>query len=157
VELSNGKTVLTRKGYDDIQRELEEISRRRPAIVQRIREAMQLGDLSENFDYHDAKREQGMLEGRIAELKAILNNSTIIDCTEANGCIGVGSMVVVRDVEEGFEDEYMIVGPPESNPSEGKISYESSVGAALLGHKAGDTVSITCPGGEFQYEILSVE
>lgn len=157
MELSNGKTVLTRKGYDDIQRELEEISRRRPAIVQRIREAMQLGDLSENFDYHDAKREQGMLEGRITELKAILSNSTIIDCTADDGCIGVGSKVVVRDVEEGFEDEYMIVGPPESNPSEGKISYESSVGAALLGHKQGDTVSITCPGGEFQYEVLSVE
>jgi transcription elongation factor GreA len=158
MELPSKRTVLTRQGYDEIQAELDEILRvKRPAVVSRIREAIQLGDLSENFDYHDAKRQQGMLEGRIQELKAILSSATIAESTSDDGCVNIGSKVVVKDMEEGFEDEYMIVGPPEANPSEGKISYESCVGSALMGGKAGDVVSVESPGGVFQYEIVSVE
>lgn len=155
MDLPNGKTVLTRKGYEDIQRELDEASKKRPIVIQRIKDAIALGDLSENFDYHDAKREQGLLESKIAELKSILNNSVVVDCAE-DGCINVGSKVVVREVDEEDEEEYLIVGPPESNPSQGKISYESVVGSALMGHSAGDIVSIESPGGEFKYEIISV-
>lgn len=158
MELSDKKTVLTQKGYDAIQKELDEIIKvKRPAVTQRIREAKLLGDLRENFDYHDAKREQGMMEARIAELKAILANATIIECGTGDDCVGVGAKVVIKDVEDGFEDEYLIVGPPESNPSEGKISYESSVGSALMGHKVGDKVSVSSPGGVFEYEIVSIE
>lgn len=157
VELPEGKTILTRKGYEKIQQELEDISSKRPSIIQRIKEAKQLGDLSENFDYHDAKREQGMLESRIMELKSILNNSTIVDNDGQDGSVVVGSRVVVRDTEEGYEEEFLIVGPPESNPSQGKISYESVVGSALMGHVVGDIVAIESPGGEFQYEIISIE
>ncbi|MHB1001352.1 MAG: transcription elongation factor GreA [Armatimonadota bacterium] len=158
MDLSESRTVLTRKGYEDIQRELDEIIKvKRPAVTSRIREAKALGDLSENFDYHDAKREQGMMEARVYELKTILNCATIIDCSADDGCVGIGNKVVIKDIEEGFEDEYLIVGPPESNPSEGKISYESSVGKALIGHKVGDKVLVSSPGGEFEYEIISIE
>jgi transcription elongation factor GreA len=158
VDYKSKGTVLTRQGYDEVQKELDDIFKvRRPAVVKRIREATALGDLSENFDYHDAKREQGMLEARIMQLKNILECCTVIDSDAQNGCIGFGSKVKVRDVEEGYEDEYVIVGPPEADPSEGKISYESAVGAALLDHKAGETIAVTTPAGTIEYEILSVE
>jgi transcription elongation factor GreA len=158
VDYKSKGTVLTRQGYDEVQKELDEILKvRRPAVVNRIREATALGDLSENFDYHDAKREQGMLEARIIQLKGILECCTVIDSDAADGCIGFGSRVKMRDVEEGFEDEYVIVGPPEADPSAGKISYESAVGAALLDHKVGDIVAVTTPAGTFEYEVLSVE
>jgi transcription elongation factor GreA len=141
-----------------MQRELNEIlTVKRPAVVDRIREAIQLGDLKENFDYHDAKRQQGMLEARIRDLKEILDNASVVDCSESNGAVCVGSKVVIKDVEDGFEEEYMIVGSAESDPSEGKISHESSIGSALIGHKAGDTVEVQSPGGLFKYEIVSVE
>ena len=121
--------ILTREGYEEMQRELNEIlTVKRPAIVDRIREARQLGDLSENFDYEDAKRAQAMMEARIKELKAIVAHATIVDSASCDGCVGVGSKVVVKDLDEGYEDEYTIVGPAESSPSEGKISLESCVG-----------------------------
>lgn len=151
-------TVLTRDGYEAIKRELQELIKvQRPAITARIGEARALGDLSENFDYHDAKRQQGMVEGRIAELKRILDDATVVENPVSDGSVGIGCKVVVKDLEEDFEDEYMIVGPPEANPSEGKISYESCVGSALMGHRAGDKVSVTTPAGVFEYEIISVE
>jgi len=149
--------VLTRKGYDDAQRELQELlTVKRPALSERLKNAIALGDLSENFDYHDAKREQGMVEARIRDLKMILDTATVVECAGADGEVVVGSKVLVRDVSDGFEDEYTIVGPPEADPSEGRISYESNVGAALLGRKVGDRISIETPGGVFEYEIVCV-
>jgi transcription elongation factor GreA len=151
-------TVLTKEGYDAIQRELQELIKvQRPAITARIGEARLLGDLSENFDYHDAKRQQGMVEGRIAELKRIIEDATIIESPLDKDTVGIGCKVVVKDLEEGFEDEYTIVGPPEANPSEGKISYESIVGSALMGHKIGDKVPVTTPAGVFEYEVISID
>lgn len=156
MDITDSKTILTQQGYDDIQRELEDLlTVKRPAIAARLKEAIALGDLSENFDYHDAKNQQGLMEARIRDLKAILACATVIDCTESNGSVCVGSKVVVKD-DEGFEDEYMIVGPPEADPSNGKISYECSMGAALMDHKVGDKVSVETPAGTFEYEIVSV-
>lgn len=158
MELSDNRLVLTRQGYDEIRRELNEIvTVKRPAVVDRIREARQLGDLSENFDYQDAKQVQGMIEARVRELEAILNTAVVVDSINQDGCIGIGSHIKVRDLDDGFEEEYRIVGPAEANPSEGKISYESCVGSALLGRKAGDQVPVHSPGGIFTYEIISVE
>lgn len=158
MELPNNGNVLTRQGYEEMQRELHEIMKvKRPAVVERIKEALQLGDLSENFDYHDAKHQQGLLEARLQQLKSILDNATIIDCASEDGCVGVGSTVVIRDVEEGFEEEYMIVGPPEANPSDGKISFESCMGSTLMGCKAGDKIAVQTPAGEFQYEVVSIK
>ena len=158
MEFLNSKPTLTREGYEKIKKELREIIRiRRPAVVERIREAAALGDLSENFDYHDAKREQGMIEGRIMELKAILDTAEVVEYCASDGCVDTGAKVVIRDCEDGSEDEYIIVGPPETDPSEGKISYESSVGNALMGRKAGDVVTVETSSGELKYEIISVK
>jgi len=151
-------TLLTQQGYNDIARELEHLlTMQRPAMVRRLKEAIALGDLSENFDYHDAKRQQGMMEARIRDLKRILDDSAVIECANGNGEVSVGSKVMVRDVNDNFEDEYTIVGPPEADPTEGRISYESNVGSALLGRKVGDRVSVETPCGVLEYEILCVE
>ena len=158
MELSDEKMVLTRNGYYEIQRELNEIlTVKRPAVVQRIREARQLGDLSENFDYHDAKHIQALLEARVKELKAILAHAMIVEGALGNGCIGIGSKVTVKDLEEGIDDEYTIVGPAESSPSEGRISHESCVGSALMGRQVGDTVTVRTPGGSIHYKVVSVQ
>ena len=149
--------VLTRAGYDETQRELSEILKvKRPEIVERIREARQLGDLSENFDYEDAKRQQAMLEARIRELKAILAHASVVDSAQSNGVVGIGSQITVKDLEEGDEDHYTIVGSTESSPADGRISHQSCVGSALMGKKAGDTVKVHAPGGVIKYEIVSV-
>ena len=155
--MSDMEFVLTREGFEEMQRELNEIlTVKRPQVVERIRQARQLGDLSENFDYDDAKRSQAMLEARVQELKAILAHASVVEGAAGDGSIGIGSKVIVKDLEDGFEDEYTIVGSAESSPGEGKISHESCVGAALLGHKAGEIVAIMAPGGEIKYEIVSV-
>ena len=150
--------VLTRVGYDELRRELDEIvTVKRPHVIDRIREARQSGDLTENSDYEDAKREQAMLEARLRELKAILAHASIVDEIRPDGAVGIGSQVVVRDLEEGYQDQYTIVGSTESSPSEGRISHESCVGSALMGKKSGETVSVQVPGGVVRYEIVSVK
>ncbi len=122
MEISEDGIVLTRQGYEDIQRELNEIlTVKRPAVVNRIREARQLGDMSENFDYEDAKRSQAMLEARVKELKVILAHASVFDAVQQDGSVGIGSKVMVKDLEDGFEDEYTIVGPAESSPAEGRF------------------------------------
>lgn len=158
MEFQDRGTVLTRSGYNDIKRELEELlTVKRPALAERLREAIALGDLSENFDYHDAKRDQGLMEARIRHLKDILDTASVIECANSDGEVGIGSKVLVRDTSDGYEDEYTIVGPPEADPSEGKISYESNVGAALVGRKVGEKVSVATPGGAMELEIVCVE
>ena len=150
--------VITPQGFEDIQNELNELlSTKRPAVIERIRQARQLGDLSENFDYEDAKRSQAMLESRIVELKAILSHASVIERAASDGCIGIGAKVTVKDLDEGFEDEYTIVGPAESSPAEGKISHESCVGEALMGRKVGETVIVQAPGGAIKFKIITVK
>ena len=150
--------VLTPRGFEYIQNELNDLlTTKRPAVIERIRQARQLGDLSESFDYEDAKRSQAMLESRITELKAIISHASVVDCAASDGSIGIGSKVIVKDLEECLEDEYMIVGPAESSPAEGKISHESCVGEALLGKRTGETVIVQAPGGSIRYEIVSVQ
>ena len=157
MEISEDKFVLTREGHSDMQRELNEIiTVRRPKVVDRIREARQLGDLSENFDYDDAKRAQAMLEARVKELKAILAHATVIDVSVSAEIVNIGTRVVVHDLNEGFKDEYTIVGSAESSPSEGKISHESCVGKELLNKKVGDRVFVDTPGGVVHYEVVAI-
>lgn len=158
VDISDSRVILTRQGYDDIQRELNEIiSVKRPAIVNRIREARLLGDLKENFDYQDAKQSQGLLEARIRELEAIIMHATVVEGTTKDGRASIGSKVTVKDLEDGFEEEFFLVGPAESNPSEGKISHESGIGSALIGAKSGDVVEASTPGGIIRFEVVSVK
>ncbi len=158
VEVSEDGFVLTREGYREIQKELNEIiTRKKPEVIQRIREARQLGDPAESFDYEDAKRIQAMLELRIQELKAILANANVVDYVTSDGSVGIGTKVVVRDLEDGIEDTFTIVGPAESSPAEGRISHESCVGRELMGKKAGDLVTVHTPGGIVRYEVVSVQ
>ena len=150
--------ILTREGYQELRRELNEIINvKRPEVVDRIRQARETGDLSENFDYDDAKHTQALIESRYQEINAILTHAIVADSKSEDGSICIGSKVVVKDTDDGFEDEYIIVGSIESNPLEGKISNESCVGAALMGKKQGELVQIKTPGGIVNYEIISVE
>lgn len=156
--MSDMEFVLTPQGFEDIQSELNELlSAKRPAVIERIRQARQLGDLSENFDYEDAKRVQAMLEARIVELKAILSHASVVERVASDGSIGIGAKVTVKDLDEGIQDEYTIVGTAESSPTDGKISHESCVGEALMGRQVGDTVVVRAPGGAIKYEIVSVQ
>jgi len=149
---------ITPEGLAAVQRELDELtSQKRPSIVAKIKAARELGDLSENFEYHAAKNEQGMMEARIKELEAIIKNHVIIEARTANGVVGMGSTVrFVEDGEDG-EETYRIVGPAEANPKEGRVSFESAVGKALIGRRVGDTIPITTPGGQYTVRITAIE
>ena len=155
---NDSEIILTRQGFDALEKELNEIlTVKRPEVVDRIRQARELGDLSENFDYDDAKHSQAILESRLQEIRAILSHAVVAEPKNEDGSICIGSKVVVKDTEDDYEDEYLIVGSAESNALEGKISYESPMGAALMGRKQGETVEIETPGGTATYEIISVE
>jgi len=149
---------ITPEGLAGVRRELEElVKHRRPDIASKIRAARELGDLSENFEYHAAKNEQGFIEARIAELDAIVKNHVIIDAPIGNDEVRLGS--TVRFVEdEGAEESYRIVGPAESDPKAGRVSHESSIGSALLGRRVGDEVQVPMPnGGSYSIRITGIE
>ena len=123
----------------------------------KIKAARELGDLSENFEYHAAKNEQGMMEARIRELEAIIKNHVLIEARSEAGVVGMGS--TVRFVEDGEESEetYRIVGPAEASPKEGRVSFESAVGKALMGRRVGDKVPISTPGGAYTVRITAID
>ncbi|HNT53198.1 MAG TPA: transcription elongation factor GreA [Anaerolineaceae bacterium] len=149
---------LTTEGLEKLQRELENLKGpARQALSERLRFAIQQGDLSENADYIAAKEEQGFLEGRILELEQILQNAAIIDETrKTDGVITIGSRITYQ--EENFPPEtYQLVGPAEANPARGRISHESPIGRALLGQRLGETVSVDTPGGAIRLKILKIE
>ena len=148
---------ITPEGLEAVQKELDElISQKRPSIVAKIKAARELGDLSENFEYHAAKNEQGMMEARINELEAIIKNHVIIEARTETGIVGMGS--TVRFAEDGADEEkYRIVGPAEADPKAGRVSYESALGKALIGHRVGDEVDINTPGGRYSVTIKGIE
>ena len=148
-------TYLSRDGAGKLRAELDElVQTRRPEIAQRIHDAKEHGDLSENAEYEDAKNEQAFVEGRIATLEALIKNATIIDEHHSTEHVQIGSTVKV-DGEEGKET-FTIVGSAEAKPVEGRISNESPVGRALLGRKKGDKVSVKVPAGDFSYTIIEI-
>jgi transcription elongation factor GreA len=151
--------VLTPSGKKKIEDELQQLrSVDMPALAVRIREARDLGDLSENFDYQDAKRQQGFIGGRIADLQAMLERARIVEeSVPGSGIVGMGSKVSVRDTEYDDEVTYTLVGSYEADPLKDLISVASPVGAALLGKKVGESVTVTTPGGTTTLEILAVE
>lgn len=151
-------SYLTSEGAEKLRNELEELKGpRRDALAQRLRLAIQQGDLSENADYIQAKEDQGFLEGRILELENILSNVIIIeDLKGKSGEVNIGSTITVR--EEDYEPEtWFLVGPNEADPREGKISHESPIGKALLGHRVNDTIEVTTPAGKITMKILKIE
>src|SRR5438034_2323505 len=148
---------ITPEGLEAVQKELDElISHKRASIVGKIKAGRELGDVSENFEYHAAKNEQGMMEARINELEAIIKNHVIIEARTEKGIVGMGS--TVRFAEDGADEEkYRIVGPAEADPKAGRVSYESALGKALIGHRVGDEVDINTPGGRYSVTIKGIE
>ena len=149
-------SYLTHEGYERLQQELEQLRTvKRIEVAERLREALEDGELIENAELEAAKNEQSFVEGRIKELEMLLSNARLIDQNNHSDIIQVGSKVKVQ--EDGYDPEsYVIVGAAEADPRLGRISNESPLGKALLNHKAGDTVKVEAPGGEFEIEILSI-
>ncbi len=150
-------TYLTAEGKAELERELGHLlTVRRPELAQKLAEAVAQGDLKENADYHDAKEQQAFVEGRIKYLENLLRSAVLIENDGANEIVALGAQVTI--VEEGYDDEetYVIVGAAEANPSERKISNESPVGKALLGHKKGDKVRVSTPSGTVVFHIKSI-
>ena len=153
--MNNKPTYISKEGLDRLRAELEEIvTLRRPEIAQRIHDAKEHGDLTENAEYEDAKNEQAFVEGRVAQLESMIKNATLIDEHHSNDHVQIGSTVKVSG-PDGSES-FTIVGSAEAKPTEGRISNESPVGRALLGHKKGESVMVAVPAGDFSYKIVGI-
>jgi transcription elongation factor GreA len=149
---------LTAEGAERLKIELAELKGpARDEIARRLRSAIQMGDLSENADYHKAKEDQGFLEGRIQELDYILKNATIIEVSDMKrDVVEVGATITIQ--EEDYPPEtYLMVGAKEADPRQGKISNESPIGKALIGSRVGDVVVAETPGGNLTFKILKIE
>ncbi len=144
---------MTQDGKVELETELSELKNRRTEIAEKIANARDYGDLSENAEYDAAREEQAQLESRVAELEEILQNADIIKPAKSNGTVQVGSTV---DLKNGKKVTYQIVGPVEADPLEGKISNESPIGSALMGKKVGEKVTIETPKGSVSYTVEDV-
>ena len=154
------KEPITIKGKEKIDQELDQLIKvDREDIKQKIQEARELGDLKENAEYHSAKEKQALIEGRIGYLQGIVSNCNVIDPKEVNekSKIVFGATVTLYDESKETEVKYMIVGHEESDNREGKISYKSPLGKALIGKEEGDSVVVQAPKGELEYEVVSIE
>ena len=150
--------ILTPEGLENLKKEIEYLSTtKRREVAERIKEAREFGDISENSEYDDAKNEQAMLESRIATLEDKLRSASVIDAKELSAdVVRVGSQVAVTD-DKGKALKYTIVGSTEANPSENKLSNESPVGKALIGHKVGEKVQVQTPSGSRTVKIVKVD
>jgi transcription elongation factor GreA len=153
--MNNKPAYLSKEGLDKLREELNEmVTVRRAEVAARIQEAKEHGDITENAEYEDAKNEQAFVEGRIQTLSALIKNAVIIDEHASTAFVGIGSTVDVES-EDGKET-FRIVGSAEANPAEGRISNESPVGRALLGHRKGDKVQVSVPAGSWTYKIVGI-
>ncbi len=153
--MASDRTVhLTPEGRERLEEELRDlVENRRPVIVQRVATARAEGDLSENFAYHDARQELGLLDGRVQTIEAMLRNAQVLETTVGE-VVGLGSTVTVRD--EFGESTYVIVGPVEADVAAGRISMVSPLGAALMGRTVGDEVNFASPGGTRSAMVAAV-
>lgn len=151
--------ILTRDGLEKLEQELEELKTvKRKEVAERLKQAISFGDLSENSEYEDAKNEQAFIEGRILTVEKMLKNVKVIeDDSVVEGEVSIGSLVRLKDIEMDEEEEYKLVGTVEADPMNNRISNESPVGHAIIGHKVGDIVEVEVPAGIIKYEVLSIE
>lgn len=150
------KFVLTAQGYLDLEEELNNLKTvKRPEVIKALKEARAMGDLSENADYDAARNDQAQLEARIKELEYKLEHSEIADSAKGSDTINIGSTIVVK-YDDGEEDEYVIVGSVEADPFNNRISVESPIGKAVLGHKEHEMVDVESPNGSYKVEIVKV-
>jgi transcription elongation factor GreA len=151
------ETILTESGLRRLEEELDYLKgTKRKEVSERIKQAKEFGDLTENAEYDDAKNEQAFVEGRILQLEQMLRNARVIDSSSNSDAVTVGCTVTLRDVAANDEISYTIVGTAEADPLRDMISNESPVGQALIGRKKGDTVTIRVPAGTLKYTILEI-
>jgi transcription elongation factor GreA len=153
------EVILTEEGYSKLTEEIEYLSTtKRLEVAERIKEAREFGDISENSEYDDAKNEQAQLEHRIQSLEQKLRNARVIDTEHVSTeTVSIGARVTLREASGGNVREYSIVGSAEADPRKQRLSNESPVGRALLGRRKGDKVTIPAPRGALQYEIVSIQ
>ncbi len=148
---------MTRAGYTALETELKQLkSVERPAIIQAIAEARELGDLKENAEYHSAREKQGFIEGRIKELEGAIGLAEVIDPTKLSGTIKFGATVTLVDEDTDEEKTWQIVGQHEASVEKGLLNIKSPIARALIGKDEGDSVEVNTPGGSKSYEILSI-
>ena len=149
---------MSAERLEELKKELDYLQTvREKEVAEQIKEARSFGDLSENSEYDEAKTEQGKLYSKIAEIKNLIENAEIVQKSEGTDTVGNGSIVTIRDVEFDDTEVYQIVGSQEANPTEGKVSDDSPVGRALMGHRVGETVQVQAPAGNIEFEIIKIE
>ena len=151
--------ILTQAGFEKLKATIDELETvKRREVAERIKSAREFGDISENSEYDDAKNEQALLESRIAKLKEQLRSARVIDTSDIpKDVVSIGSKVKVKYVDDGETDEYEIVGSAEADPGNRRLSNESPVGRAVLGHKKGDVVEVAAPSGTIKLQIVSIK
>lgn len=151
------EVFLTSKGLEEITKELDELKKvKRPEIIKAIKEARALGDLSENADYHAAREDQAVIEGRIQELEYMVDHAVLIT-EEASDKVKIGNCIKIKYVKDDEIEEYKIVGSMEADPFENKISNESPIAKAILGKKKGAIVTVESPNGKYDIELLEIK
>ncbi|MFZ5965250.1 transcription elongation factor GreA [Thalassococcus sp. BH17M4-6] len=152
------KLPMTRAGFSALEAELKQLkSVERPAVIQAIAEARELGDLKENAEYHSAREKQGFIEGRIKELESVLGLAEVIDPKTLNGPIKFGATVQLVDEDTDEEKTWQIVGEHEANIEKGLLNIKSPIARALIGKEEGDSVEVRTPGGDKSYEVLKID
>jgi transcription elongation factor GreA len=157
--MNDKEVILTHDGLNKLEKELELLKTvRRAEVAERLKQALEFGDISENSEYEDAKNEQGFIEGRILLVEKMLRNAKVIDEQDVkDNVVGAGTKVKLIEVNGGVEVEYMIVGSAEADPEHFKISNESPVGRSLMGQKVGSIINVNVPIGTIQYKIVGLK
>ena len=155
--MSKAKEIyLTSEGLDEIKKELDDLKLvKRPEVINSLKDARALGDLSENAEYDAARNEQAIVEGRIVELEAMLENAVVIEKVDTD-CVSIGTKVKIEYVEDKDTEEYSIVGSKEADPFQNKISNESPIAKAIMGLKVGDIAHVSSPNGQYDVKILKI-
>jgi transcription elongation factor GreA len=153
------EVILTPEGHTKLKEEIQHLSTvKRREVAERIKQAREFGDITENSEYDDAKNEQAMLEHRIAMLQERLSSARVVNKKEIpTGVVAIGTKVRLRDLDAKETIEYHIVGSAEANPAEQKLSNESPVGKAIMGHKKGETVEVAAPRGSLKFKIMDIK
>ena len=151
------KTYVTKEGFEEIKKELEYLqTKKRPSVIEALKEARALGDLSENAEYDAARTEQAEVEAKINTLTLMLENAEVIEDAGTDE-VSIGNVVEIEYVEDKEKETYTIVGSTEANPFENKISNESPIAVAIIGKKKGETAMVASPNGEYEVKIISIK
>ncbi len=156
--MTEKEIILTPEGLNNLEQELENLKIvKRREVAERIKQAIDFGDISENSEYEDAKNEQAFIEGRILTLEKMLRNVRVIEYTDSDSnIVHLGAKITLQDLENNEEFEYTLVGSAEADPMKNKISNESPVGKAIIGKNRGEVVEVNVPAGKIKYKILTI-